>query len=372
MTNSEDKPMLLFHLASRPAAEMRKIKCKNYAIHVNHWGALADDIVDIKPTSIFVLTDQHTAKYCLHTFLENITSKVQIITIPSGEENKSLEACQYVWSKLMEGGADRKSLLINLGGGVIGDLGGFCAATYMRGIKFIQVPTTLLSQVDASVGGKLGIDFMGVKNMVGIIQQPYSVHIFTDYLSTLDEKQIRSGYAEMLKHGLIADQSVWQRLSAGMPSDSLAWGREVITSVEIKKAITEKDPYEKGLRKILNFGHTIGHALESKWLQSPNPLLHGEAIAIGIISEAFISYHKGFLTEEELFDIRKGIISVFGHRPKYVNGAEEIIQYMRADKKNEGGQFRFALLTGIGSATYDETADEQLVRESLLFYREKL
>lgn len=364
--------MLLFHLASRPAAEMRKIKCKNYTIHVNHWQSLAADIQAINPTSVFVLTDQNTEKYCLHAFLENISSKVNIISIQPGEEHKQLQTCQYVWSKFMEGGADRKSLLINLGGGVIGDLGGFCAATYMRGIQFIQVPTTVLSQVDASVGGKLGIDFMGVKNMVGVIKQPYSVHIFTDYLSTLDEKQIRSGYAEMMKHGLISDRSVWQRLSAGMPSDPQAWGREVITSVEMKKAITEKDPYEKGLRKILNFGHTIGHALESTWLQSSSPLLHGEAIAIGMIAEAFISYHKGFLSEEELFDIRKGIISVFGHHPRYVNGAEEIIRYMRADKKNEGGQFRFALLTGIGSAAYDEAADEQLVRESLLFYREKL
>jgi 3-dehydroquinate synthase len=372
MTIKEENPMLLFHHASRPAVEIRKINCKNYTIHVNQWQALVTDIQEIQPSSLFLLTDQLTEKYCLHLFLEQIQTKVNIISIPEGEANKQLQTCQYVWSQLMEGGADRKSLLVNLGGGVVGDLGGFCAATYMRGIPFIQIPTTLLSQVDASIGGKVGIDFMDMKNMIGVVQQPYSVHIFTDFLATLPEKQIRSGYAEMLKHGLIADQSVWHRLRTGLPSGPQAWGKEVITSVEIKKGITEKDPYEKGIRKILNFGHTIGHALESLWLHTAHSLSHGEAIAIGMIAEAFISYHKGLLSEESLFEIRKGILHIFGHHPKLVRDTDEILRLMRVDKKNEGGKFRLVLLAGIGTAVYNESVSDQVVREALLFYREKL
>jgi len=372
MTEPEWQDMLLFNLSATPVTEVRRIKCKKYSVYVNHWDALLQDIEQMRPSSVFVLTDQQTAKFCLHRFLEKISIPVHVITIAEGEIHKQLDTCQQIWSFLMKKGADRKSLMINLGGGVVGDMGGFCAATFMRGISFIQMPTTLLSQVDASVGGKLGIDFLGFKNMVGVVQAPHAVYIMTEFLSSLPEREMRSGYAEMLKHGLIADATVWHRLSRQMPADAAAWGREVVASVEIKKKITDEDPQERGIRKILNFGHTIGHALESRWLISPQPLLHGEAVAIGLITEAFVSYRLGGLTEDELFEIRERILSIYGHHPRYVGGSDEIIELIRSDKKNINGQTRMVLLSGIGQAIYNQVADDQLVREALMFYREKL
>lgn len=372
MTEPERKNMLLFNLSAATFSEVRKVRCKHYDIHINNWTALIQDIEKLQPSSIFVLTDKNSEKHCLHLFLERVPVPFSVILIPEGEEHKHLETCQHIWTNLMEKGADRKSLLINLGGGVIGDIGGFCAATYMRGIPFIQIPTTLLSQVDASIGGKLGIDLHQLKNMIGVIQPPHAVHIMTGFLSSLPEREMRSGYAEMLKHGLIASSEIWQRLAAKMPSDSLEWGREVIASIKIKKSITEQDPLEKGIRKILNFGHTIGHAIESRWLSAPQRLLHGEAIAIGMICEAYISYSKGLLSEEELFEIRSSLVQHFGHHPKAVNGSEDIIQLMRSDKKNEKGIIRMALLDGIGAAVFNQPVEEQLIRESLMFYREKL
>ncbi|MBK7698912.1 MAG: iron-containing alcohol dehydrogenase [Saprospiraceae bacterium] len=190
---------------------MKNIRCKNYQIHINNWIELTSFLHHEDPSSVFIIVDENTEKYCLHLVLEHLDIPVQVIRIPSGEQNKNLTTCQHIWTNLMRYGADRHSLVINLGGGVIGDLGGFCAATYMRGIRFVQVPTTLLSQADASVGGKLGIDLMGFKNMVGLIQDPAAVFIFTEFLSTLPVDQIKSGYAELLKHGLIADKNAWKK-----------------------------------------------------------------------------------------------------------------------------------------------------------------
>ena len=177
---------------------MKNIQCKNYNIYINDWSNFKSFVTEMDPTTIFILVDQNTEKYCLLHLLENLDATVQVIRIPAGEQNKNIQTCQHIWTKLLQYGADRHSLLINLGGGVIGDMGGFCAATYMRGIRFIQMPTTLLSQVDASVGGKLGVDLMGFKNMIGLIQDPNAVFIFTEFLSTLPVDQIKSGYAELL------------------------------------------------------------------------------------------------------------------------------------------------------------------------------
>lgn len=351
---------------------MRDIQCKNYNIHINNWHNFATFVKDLKASNIFILTDENTEKYCLLHLLENLDHEAQIIRIPSGEQNKNLNSCQQVWTKLMQYGADRHSLLINLGGGVIGDLGGFCAATYMRGIRFIQIPTTLLSQVDASVGGKLGIDLMGFKNMVGLIQDPTAVYIFTDFLHTLPADQIRSGYAELLKHGLIADKPAWQNLSQKNNISGLDYESLVYESVKIKKNVTEQDPYEKGLRKILNFGHTIGHAVESYWMDSSTPLLHGEAIAIGMVSEAFLSYRVGKISEDELFDIRNAIIRIYGHHPKFVKPAYDLIEIMKGDKKNLKGSIRFALLESVGKACYDVQVDKNTIEESFVFYKEKI
>ncbi|MBK8624587.1 MAG: 3-dehydroquinate synthase [Saprospiraceae bacterium] len=351
---------------------MKSISCNYYNIHINDWNSFQSLYKELTSSNTFVLVDENTEKYCLHMLLEHIDSVVHVIRIPSGEQSKNIETCQRIWSFLLNNGADRNSLLINLGGGVIGDMGGFCAATYMRGIRFIQIPTTLLSQVDASVGGKLGIDFMGFKNMIGLIQDPSAVFIFTEFLKTLPHQQMKSGYAELLKHGLIADKHIWHRLSEKTTFENLDFETLVYESVMIKKEVTEKDPHEKGLRKILNFGHTIGHAVESYWMDSRTPLLHGEAVAIGMVSEAFLSYRIGKISEAVLFDIRNTIIKLYGHHPKYLKPTEEILHLMQGDKKNHKGEFRFSLLESVGNACYDIAIDQDKVTESFMFYKEKM
>ena len=351
---------------------MKKIHCKNYPIHINNWKAFSEFTDSLASSNVFVLVDENTEKYCLLHMVENLHTEAQIIRIPSGEQNKTIQTCQHVWTRLMQHGADRHSLLIHLGGGVIGDLGGFCAATYMRGIRFIQVPTTLLSQVDASVGGKLGVDHMGFKNMVGLIQDPTAVFIFTEFLQTLPFEQMRSGYAELLKHGLIADKKAWENLSVKMDLKNLDFEELVYESVIIKKNVTEQDPYEKGLRKILNFGHTIGHAVESYWMDSSTPLLHGEAIAIGMVSEAFLSYRVGKISENDLFEIRNSIMRIYGHHPKYVKPISDLIKIMRTDKKNLNGNIRFALLDSVGHACFDVPILPDVIEESFVFYKEKI
>ncbi|MBK9255543.1 MAG: 3-dehydroquinate synthase [Saprospiraceae bacterium] len=349
-----------------------RISCNNYNIYLNEWDQLNKFIQSGKYDQVYVLVDENTEKYCLHILFEHIEKDLRIIRIQSGEKNKNLETCAFVWSELIRKGADRHSLLVNLGGGVIGDLGGFCAATFMRGIDFIQLPTTLLSQVDASVGGKLGIDFNGYKNMIGLFSDPKQIFIFTGFLQTLPGDQLRSGYAELLKHGLIADKNSWAQLSLEKEIRTINFEPLVYESVMIKKAVTEEDPYEKGNRKILNFGHTIGHAIESFWLDKKTPILHGDAIAIGMVSESYLSYRKGTINEMELFEIRNALIRIYGHHPGNVKDREKITELMLHDKKNRNGAIHFSLLNGIGRASYDIPVSLQMIDESLLFYSQKL
>lgn len=351
---------------------MKTITCKNYKITINSWDGFSNKIGKLDPSQIFILVDENTEKYCLHIVLEVLDRPVQVIRIPSGERYKNLETCQWIWAQLLKYGADRHSLLLNLGGGVIGDMGGFCAATYMRGIKFIQIPTTLLSQVDASVGGKLGIDLLGFKNMVGLIKDPDEVFIFTNFLKTLPKDQIRSGYAELLKHGLIADKESWNILSRQDDISTLDYTELVYQSLIIKKNVTEQDPHELGLRKILNFGHTIGHAIESYWLDSKTPLLHGDAIAIGMVSEAYLSYRVGKINESELYDIRNALLRLYGHHPHLVKPSDKIIEIMKHDKKNKRGSIQFALLEDVGQACYDINIDQAMIEDSFLYYKEEV
>jgi 3-dehydroquinate synthase len=350
---------------------MKTIKCNNYSIYIDDWVALNHHIETLDPSTVFILVDENTEKYCLHHLLERIDIECQVIRIPSGERHKTVETCQFVWTKLLQYGADRHSLLINLGGGVIGDLGGFCAATYMRGIRFVQVPTTLLSQVDASVGGKLGVDLMGFKNMIGLIQNPEGVFIFTAFLHTLPTDQMKSGYAELLKHGLIADKAAWRELSKQTNINSLDYKLLIYQSVLLKKTVTDEDPNERGLRKILNFGHTIGHAIESYWLDSKTPLLHGQAIAIGMVGEAYLSYRVGKISEGDLHDIRNSLIKIYGHHPKFVKPSRELIALMTNDKKNKLGTINFSLLEEVGQACFDVVVSNDTIKDSFLYYGEK-
>lgn len=340
----------------------------NNNIYINDWNALSIEIQKISPSSIFVLVDENTEKHCLYYLLDKIEATFKVIRIKSGEVNKNIDTCQHIWESLIRHGADRKSLLINLGGGVIGDMGGFCAAVFMRGIRFIQMPTTLLSQVDSSVGGKMGIDFLQYKNMIGLFGNPSGTFIFTQFLRTLPERELKSGFAEIIKYGLIADKNVWQKLTGFTISNTEDYTQWVSLSVEIKQRITSQDFNESGLRKILNFGHTVGHAIESYWMNDDKALMHGEAVAIGMIAEAFISYRTGYISEEELFEIRRKIIQYFGHHPRYVKPTEALIALMQSDKKNESGTFRFTLLKEKGQAIFDIPVPVTYIEESLIFY----
>ena len=348
----------------------KSISCINYTISINQPDFLQQCIDTLNPSKIFVLVDENTEQYCLPVILESLApNRFIIIRIPSGEQHKTIETCEMVWEKLLENNADRQSLLLNLGGGVIGDLGGFCASTYMRGIRFIQIPTTLLSQVDASVGGKLGVDLMGVKNMVGVFNEPYAVIIHTRFLSTLPYKEILSGYAELLKHGLIANKSIWEDLSVKEDIVTLDYEEIVYQSVSIKKSITEQDPTEKGLRKVLNFGHTIGHAIESHSFTTPNPLLHGEAIAIGMVLEAYLSMSKRFISLEEYTTIKTRIQKLYGKKYKSLPEVSAILPIMLKDKKNNSGNIQFALIDQIGSAVYDQLVETEVLENAFLDYK---
>lgn len=320
-------------------------------------------------SKVFVFVDRNTGEVCLPIFREMLHdySDFDLIETDPGEENKNIDFCIGIWKTLLDFDADRKCLMINLGGGVITDMGGFIASTYKRGIDFINIPTTLLSQVDASVGGKTGIDIDNVKNMVGTFTLPNAVFIESEFLKTLPERELLSGFAEMIKHGLIADKDYYQSLKKSnyKQPDPAA----VFRSVEIKNQVVTADPLEKNVRKILNFGHTIGHAVESYALNnSKKPLTHGEAIAIGMVCEAYLSYRYNNLPVEELEDIKNYFCSVY---PQYIidpKSIKDLLRLMKSDKKNEHGEILFSLLNRIGHCEYNCKVTEKEIRESLNYY----
>ena len=319
-------------------------------------------------SSVFVLTDVNTQSHCLPRFKQDAHFEFTALNMPAGEEHKHINTCVSLWDSLSALGADRKSLLINLGGGVVTDLGGFVACTFKRGIDFINIPTSLLAMVDASVGGKTGIDLGPLKNQVGIIEEPKLVLIDTIYLDTLPEQEYRSGYAEMLKHGLIQEPKYFETLSNFLDRDAIL--PHIHHSVEVKAKVVNEDPYEHGLRKILNFGHTLGHAIESHFLVSPNKtrLLHGEAIAIGMVLEGFLSAE---LTGLPLADA-KHIKSVFEKIYPVVSFDDEtittVISLLTHDKKNENGNVLFVLLEAIGKPVWNQSVSDELIRKSFEFY----
>ncbi len=326
--------------------------------------AIQSYISDQKPTDVAILVDEHTKELCLPLLSELKISKT--IEVTSGEEHKQLATCSHIWEQLTSFGFDRKALLINLGGGVIGDMGGFCAASYKRGIRFINVPTTLLSMVDASVGGKLGVDFGPLKNHIGFFQLPDEVFICPIFLKTLPQNELRSGFAEVVKHALIQDSEHWKWLQQQSFPD-LNWLEVIKKSVAIKEEVVKEDPTEKGLRKILNFGHTIGHAIESYFLDK-DKLLHGEAIAVGMICESYVSWSKGLLSEEALKEITTLLIATYGQQKISEGAMEAIAPFMLQDKKNEGKLIQASLLKGIGNAIYDVEINKKNLLESIRHY----
>jgi 3-dehydroquinate synthase len=349
---------------------MDAIKSNNYNIYFeDSLGELKRFIANGRYSRFFVLTDENTAKYCLPLLRERLGNpdNFDIIEINAGEESKDIDFCIGVWKMMIDFGADRQSLLINLGGGVISDLGGFAASTYKRGIDFVHVPTTLLSQVDASVGGKTGIDIDSIKNIIGTFTQPKAVFIEDEFLKTLPARQILSGTAEMLKHGLICDADYWNELKASDLSNTTA--ELIYKSVAIKNKVVLEDPHEKNIRKSLNFGHTIGHAVETySLINDKDSLSHGEAIAIGMICEAYLSYKKTGLSAEELQEITQVLTNLYpGYNLKAANN-DTLLEYMLKDKKNQNGKINCTLLSAIGQFTIDNICTDEELLEGLNYY----
>lgn len=324
-------------------------------------------------SQILVIVDPNTDLHCfpkIAPLLSNYTTKK--ISIPSGEIHKTIQTCQSIWHQIMDSEADRKALVINLGGGVIGDMGGFCASTYKRGIEFIQIPTTLLAQVDASIGGKLGIDFNQIKNSIGLFNNPGAVLIWPGFLATLPPRELRSGFAEVIKHALIQDASQWEKLQAIEDLSSVDWVEYLVPSLQIKQRIVEEDPFEKGIRKALNFGHTIGHAIESVFLETDTPLLHGEAIAIGMICEAYLSTQLTGLPQNQLAIITQYINRIFATVQLDAAQYETFIKLMKNDKKNRGKEINFTLLTKIGACQINQSCAEEMIVKSFDYYGQQL
>ncbi len=320
-----------------------------------------------KYSSCFILCDENTFRDCLPELLYRCDElhEAELLELEHGEQSKNLNVCVDLWKSLTESQADRKSVLINLGGGVITDLGGFVASVYKRGIDFINVPTTLLAMVDASVGGKTGIDFEGLKNQIGTITQPAGVFISPKFLDTLPQREVLAGIAEIIKAGLIADKKLFATVSRLKNLSPKKAQETIYSAVEIKNRIVKKDPLEKNIRKALNFGHTIGHALESFALTNNISLLHGEAVAFGMLAESFISMEMKLLTKTEFSQIEKCINKFFTGTQLPVIDEKKLIELMRHDKKNAEGRINFTLLNGIGKYKIDCLVNEQLISSAL-------
>jgi 3-dehydroquinate synthase len=321
-----------------------------------------------KYSKIAVLVDDNTALFC-YPEIQNAISEHAVITVKSGEQQKNLETCEQIWSAMTDHQLDRHSVLVILGGGVLGDMGGFCAATYKRGIDFILIPTTLLSQVDASIGGKLGIDFHHFKNHIGVFQTPALTLLFSGFLQTLPFLEIRSGFAEVIKHILISDKSMWEQIQKKSLEEQ-AWDQLIRHSVEFKAGVVGKDPTEKGLRKILNTGHTIGHAIETYLLSVDRKVMHGEAIAAGLIAEAWLASRKNLLKEKRLEEIVRYITRIFGKVQLGADELDPIAKLTLQDKKNKGNKILCVLLEDIGTARFDCEINEEEVKQALQFYRD--
>ena len=337
------------------------------------WEELNRLINSTAPSKVICLTDSNTAKYCLPILESHLDSDIRIsgITVPAGEAFKTIATCQSVWQQLSDLGTDRKSLMINLGGGVITDLGGFVACTFKRGIEFINIPTSLLAMVDASVGGKNGVDLGHIKNQIGVMQNPLAVFVDVAFLDTLPQPERNSGYAEMLKHGLIASEAYWNELKDfhNMNSDALA--DAIWKSIEIKNRVVTKDPNEKGERKTLNYGHTLGHAIESYCLESKDrePLLHGEAIAIGMVLANYISQQMLAFPKVKLQQTTSHFLHHFKRVSFDLSEIEKIIELLKFDKKNVDGNVNFVLLKDFGNYKIDMTVANDLIFNAFEYYK---
>lgn len=334
---------------------------------------LAGQLENILPSvqSVIILADKNTADHCINSLLDQVPqfNKASRIIIEPGEENKTIQTCEKIWSQLADIGANRNSLMINLGGGVVTDIGGFAASTFHRGMPFINIPTTLMAMIDASLGGKTGVDLASLKNLVGLFANPMSVFVWPGFLKTLPHRFLLSGYAEMLKHAIIADPDFWKTLIKKPMALVRDWDDLIFKAASIKAEIVNSDPNESGKRRLLNFGHTIGHAFETYSLRhDQNPLSHGEAVAMGIICEAYISYRLLDLPFAVRDNIIKNILLNFDHYRIELSAIDELVNITVYDKKNRDGNVLLTLIKEIGEATDGYRCDSAMIRESLFRY----
>jgi len=354
---------------------MHAIAAKDYNIVFKNEGyaLLNQHIAEAHYSIIFILVDTNTHAHCLSRFLSHLETEapLEVVEIDAGEAYKTIETCSGVWAALSELNCDRKSLMINLGGGVVTDLGGFVACTFKRGIDYINVPTSLLAMVDASVGGKTGVDLGTLKNQIGVISNPKMVLVDPWFLGSLPLEQLRSGYAEMLKHGLIADSDYWEEVSQNRYDDPERIEQLIHRSITIKNRVVLDDPREDHVRKTLNYGHTLGHAIESYFMNLPahKQLLHGEAIAVGMILAAFLSREICGLTDKQLQEITQGIFP-FYERVSFTNeDIADILDLLKYDKKNSHGQIYFVLLERIGQPVINKKVSNELILNAFEFYK---
>ncbi|QOD61401.1 3-dehydroquinate synthase [Polaribacter haliotis] len=350
---------------------MKTIQAVSYPVHFQDkaYKELSSLITKNGYSTIFILVDENTFEHCYPKFIPNLDSekRIEVIEIESGEINKNIETCIGVWNAITELGGDRKSLLITLGGGVITDLGGFVASCFKRGIDFVNIPTTLLSMVDASVGGKTGVDLGVLKNQIGLFSNPEMVIVDVDFLTTVTEREIKSGMAEIIKYGVTYDIKLFKEIkkNKGLHINDL-----IFRSIEIKNEVVLQDPKEKNLRKILNFGHTIGHAIESFYLESEDKknLTHGEAIAIGMVCESYISNKLLNFPETKLNEIKEVVLSIYDRINLLKEDFAGIMELLKHDKKNVNGQVNFVLLNDYENHKLDCKVTEDLIVDSMEFY----
>lgn len=353
---------------------MTSILSNNYFVHFSKSGykKIEGFLENFKPSKCFILVDENTRNYCLDSFIAKLSKQYQfeIIEIQSGESFKNLETCNFLWNNLTDLGADRKSLLINLGGGVITDMGGFTASTFKRGISFINIPTTLLSMVDASVGGKTGVDLGVLKNQIGLFSDPEMVLIDPIYLETLPSRELLSGLAEIIKYGLTYDIQLWDEIKTFKSLTISNITPLIYISVAIKNEIVSEDPKENGLRKILNFGHTLGHAIESYFLESKEKesLTHGEAIAAGMVMELYLSHIKFNFPLNLVEEVKSKIQSLFGKIEISSSDFDNIINLLIHDKKNISGNVNFVLLKSFENCELNCTVENSLLIDVLNYY----
>jgi len=320
-------------------------------------------IEQLQPSSLFLLTDSNTAKYCA-PLVQTLVRTSQTIIIPAGEQHKTLTSCQHVWSSFIEQEADRSSMVLNVGGGLTCDLGGFASSCFQRGIRFGHIPTSLLAMADAAIGGKTGVNFEGYKNYLGRFEAPSFIWIDPVFLKTLPERELSDGVAEIIKQAIIGSRSMWDMLSGFETINSIDWTRVLGENLLIKKHIVEADPLEKGVRKVLNFGHTIGHALESYFLDSTTPISHGQAVTLGMLTESKIALELGLLDNEDFQGIIGLIHRLLGKVEVTLPTMGEIHKWLLGDKKKVNGKIGFSLPDRIGSCGWNIEVDNLTLDKS--------